>query len=894
MTTAWRLLIGPYFTQYPWYSHTTGTVVDLAYATTLSSAMTAGSTSNISLASGTSFPTSGGVWVGPVNFGEGWEYVVYSGKSSNTLTGIQRESSTIRDHNGAHASGSSVCVWYPITSDNGELSFTETMDETYSVITWTATISGFKFPQHVMRNNHIAIVQTNDAGAGWANYLIGFVDSPSATGDHTNNSPWSMTIRTVDVLLQAKVKPLRIGGLDLAKEGTATGSTPLVLAYDERATGDFTAAAPAFDASSTIDRNPKTLWIGERFMGHAITYPFPSADGTNDGGQKFNQIYVNPPPGVPNTLKWIELIQTNDTSPLQGIALNCADPTSGGDTYIWLLHSADTAEGDLIILCQDEAVFRQYNPLASPKVIYENYEFFRRMEPEGGELWLRLGELNLWLAHVAWGDKNGGIHHEDAPSPWSGPTVAAPGYDETLRYTHDNTVLANAAAYWEVTKTRTAGYKWNTHPDQYVAIELPGLGLKLTENITASVPGVGDLLKISDSAGPSSSGLPASGTLQDGDEQINYSSKTDEGVIVSARGANSTTAAIHDIDDIIYNVEGGVPSDAHLLSTIAWDRNGGSIVPSRFKMWRSVLQTPRSPEEDDWENDWVQIGTEITGNTAYNYTYAMSPSLRCRHIMITTDLMTVDPARARFNEIYATIDNSAYDTSLWLDNGVTAADVIRQLVINAGLNTAVVIDAGSTSQLYDQTTADDVAWAVITDLAEFAGCRLSVGRDSKITVGDDVFWETFPSSVDYTWGNNNAVDVQPALRNGIGASQVKVTWRTPDSTSKGTEVYPSGTGSGFGQVTETKELIYPNSSAAQTAAKKRYHLARYPYEFTVNTAVNVQYSRPGEVHNVTWQYNRAGLTVTRKCLAKAIEHKLKGGTWLEALHLIQIEREAEY
>lgn len=896
MTVAWRLLIGPYHRDYPWYTHDVGDTEDLAaIGTTLTTAMSAGSTSTIHVGSASDFAASGGVWIGPINSGEGWEYVRYGGKTSNTITTPVREPEATRDHSGTHGSGAVVRPWYPITNDNGELSITETMDETVSVITWQASISGFKFPQHAIRNNHIAIVQTKATGGSWANYLVGFVDSPSASGDHTNNSPWSITIRAVDVLLQGKVKPLRIGGLDLAKEGTATSSTPLVLAFDERASGDYTAAAPSFDASQAIDRNPKTLWIAERFMGTEIEYHFSTEDDENEGPEVFDQVYLNPPPGTPAGARWIQLLRAVSKGNFQDQALEVADSDiPDGHTFEQLLHNGEVTEEGFIILCENERIFRQLNPLASPDLLLEYPDIFRHVLVPGGQLWTRNGVISAWQANMIWGDGDGYINHEDAPEGHHySPTITPPNTGETMRYLYQESA-AHHADYWETGMVRSAGYKISHDNNQWIAIELPGLGLMFTESITATVPGIGDLLRISDSAGPSNSGLPASGRIQVGDEQIDYSAKADGGVIVSGRHVNFTVAAIHDKDDLIYIVEDGLLSDAHLLNSVGWRRYDGTIVPSRFKLYRSVLKEPRSPEEDGWGDDWIIVGSQVTGNTDSTWDYEMSPSLRCRHIMFTIDIMSVDPARVRLNEIVANVDKSAYDTSLWLDNGVCAGAVIARLVQLAGLNPDIVSDGGDTNQLYDQTTADDVAWSVITDLAEFAGCKLSVGRDSKIYVNDDTFWETSSLVVGPApWDATNTIDIQASLRNGISTSQQKLVWRTPDSSSKGTEVYPAND-SGFGQAIETQELIYLNAGAAQVAAKKRYILGRYPYEFTINVTTDISGTRPSEIYSVIWQYNKDALAVARKCLLRSLQHKLKNGRWSANLQLVQIEREAEY
>lgn len=129
----YRALVGPRFDHYDWTGLNAEATTSLDISSTLSSSLTASATS-IALASAVTFPTSGGVFVapGPNSSTQGWEYCRYTAKSGNSLTSVTRESSTTREHTGIHDSGAGAYFWYPITTDNGEISFSWSMNQMLS------------------------------------------------------------------------------------------------------------------------------------------------------------------------------------------------------------------------------------------------------------------------------------------------------------------------------------------------------------------------------------------------------------------------------------------------------------------------------------------------------------------------------------------------------------------------------------------------------------------------------------------------------------------------------------------------------------------------------------------------------------------------------------------
>ena len=78
-------------------------------------------------------------------------------------------------------------------------------------------------------------------------------------------------------------------------------------------------------------------------------------------------------------------------------------------------------------------------------------------------------------------------------------------------------------------------------------------------------------------------GIPTTGTLQIGNEQINYGGKTDTTINITARAVNGTTAAAHDSNDPVYLLDGGQATDAMLVKQIRWTRQGGPAAPASLQ-----------------------------------------------------------------------------------------------------------------------------------------------------------------------------------------------------------------------------------------------------------------------------------------------------------------------
>jgi len=654
-----RVYIGPYHLHYNWSGLNLGASFALGSATTTSGQVSGATT--LSIASATNYGTAGGVFVGPNGSGQAWEYEQFTARSGTTLT-VVRESTTDREHNGVHTNGASVYQFYPVTTNDGQLTISEEADENVSTITWRATISGVHAPQHVLRNGHIVVVTTSDDGGSYTIALVGFVDSPTISDDYKSIAEWTLNIvSSAQLVGEVEARGVRVGDADLADAGSASSVTELVLPYDERYSGDFTQASPDLSAASAIDNALSTLWIAEHFTGTDYWSNSPNSDPENGFDLAFAHIYINPPPAAGAGARFIEL-RVRTSTYVRGFALNAAN--GGAGVEIWIFNGpGDVADGGSIFLVEDEEVFSRLNPLAQSAATYENRTFFQNaITPTGGELWLRLGELNIWQSRVQWGDANGYINHEDAPSDvWSGPRLPVPAVGQTMRYiwTHSS---GTASTYWVTDYVRHAGYNIDDDDPMWIMTTLPGLGLKTAMPMTTSYPLSGDILTIN---GPddkySTDGLPSSGTLFIGDEKISYSSKTNQWVVVSGRGVGGTPTA-HSEGDEVYIMDGSVPTDAYLVGGIGWTRNG-TIYPKWCKVYTSsIIDNVRTPDNDDYAVDWT-LQDNVTNNASNNY-FTTLTSTRVKHILIEIMSMTTDPARPRLNEINALVDSSLHNPAL--------------------------------------------------------------------------------------------------------------------------------------------------------------------------------------------------------------------------------------
>lgn len=879
-----RVFVGPHYSHYDWSTLSLGQTGAPGSDTTTTSMVNSSSTS-VNVAQPSFFPNTGGVFIGPNGLGEAWEYCQFTGKSGSSLTGLVREQIIGTEHNGSHTTGAAIRWWWPLTND-GTLHIAETLDDTLGVTTWTATLQGALFPTAALRNGHICLIQTRTATTGvWTTALIGFLNQPSVEDEASKEARWNVNIVSIaSILEKTRVDGVRVGELNAAALGSASASSVLTIPFDERYHGEYTAATPDLEAQSAIDNKLNSLWVSEMFHG-SDNLPAMNSDPENNHDLKFSQIYVNPPIGT-QIPRWFELTLV----PSGNVAGHALFAANGGSSYTsWLFGGPGVVAAESrFIFTEDIDLFQQWNPLANYAAIYENADFFNYLPPTGGEIWVRLGQLNSWRSRVRWGNGNGNINHPDAPNQnWSGPTVAVPTEGETMRYIYTPAgTPTQAADYWVTDMVHYAGYQLDKDNESWFMVSLPGMGLLLEVNISSTVPGPGALLRITDaSENPNTGGLDATGTLMIGSEQISYSSKNDNGVIVSARGVGGTTAAAHTKGDAVYVVSGSIATDAPAISRIelAWN---GSIIGKNYLMYTSKLPTdPRQPGAANWLDDWTGFNTLVnnTSNPQINY---ISPSQRIKHVLVVFQQMSTDPARARLAELRAILDETKYGANAALPANTVAGTLITQILLDAGIPATAISHSGTPALNQVQTAADN-AWLVVADYADFAGCKVTVARDSKISITPSTLWSSAQTPT-FTWDRSSARKIKKSWNDGEGVSQVVLPWRTPANDAEGIARYPD-TQMAIGSPYEFNQTLYSGEAAALISAQRRYYVLRYPATVLVDSAANQLAQRPGAIHQVNWQTTFDHAILNRPYVVIKTDHHVEKRVVTTAVELQQIE-----
>jgi hypothetical protein len=867
MTTwiQWRAFIGPRWRSASeagadlWTQIAAGTLTPQA-DTTLAATMADGATS-ASLSAASTWPsTNGWAYVGPNGSGQAWEYISYATRSGNAISGITREASAGREHNGVHTSGAAARLFWPLTTDNGQLSISIEATGDLSAETWTAQIGGVQIPPVAIRNNHLVLIQTrSDPAAAWQVYLCGFIQQPRARDDYQRRGDWSISIVPAARLIgDTQIDGVRAGAIDLARHGSASGDAALANAYAELSSGDYIAADPGLQPGNVIDGDANTLWIGERVIGTPDNAGYISAFSA---GFFFSQIYINRRPGDTRPSRWIEYYCGNQTLAVSEIV----NGNKSAQTISF--NNFKPNFGDRIIICEDRATFEADHPLAKPARIFQvSSAWFDTLRISGDA-------LNFY-SFGNWGAR---------------PPAPLPG--QVIRYYY-TAGQSSWLSQYRVDYLDHAGYAIDDGTDPWLIVALPGLGLIIDADMTAGSPAAGATLRIVDEAGSATTGgLPSSGTIQIALEQISYSSKSAEGIVISARGAGGTTAAAHAKGDRIYVIDSsGTATDGQPIREITWRRRAGGSVPERFYLYRSGLETVRNPSQSGYGNDYESLAS-VSGHSAATYTITLSPPRRTRHVLLQFERMTTNPGRPRLNDLEAYINESAYSTATWISGTPSAAAMIAQVLINAGLPTQAITQSSGTAAITGFSTAKEKAWRVAVDLADYAGAWIAQGLNGLIDIQPNTRWTSSSLTPAATFTRSTAKAIEIAQVLDISISQVIVNWRTPDNSASGQEKYPA-TPLLIGAPVELDEAIFADAGAAQNAAKRRFLQGRYQYQIVIECAEGEPTIRPGAIYAIDWQFAEDMQPVTRTVIVTAVDHQISNGQLTTVLTCIQSERES--
>lgn len=888
-----RVFVGPAFTRADdaTYYDASGIVAGsnpavLVTQTTLATTLANGATT-CTVTAAANLPAKGGVFIGPNGSGQGWEYVPYTGRDGAQLSGLVREAAAQREHSGVHSAGAVVRPFIEFVGNDGKLRVSHMSDDAMVSSRWTAEISGIGAPQVALRPFHLAVIQVRTApNAPWQVHLVGYLDRSSIRDDYRRAGEWTARIVSLaDVLGKIQVQGVRVGDFDAAAHATAQSSAPLASPHKERHSGDYRAAAPSF-APDNVLSDEDTIWIADEYVG--------TPEPVSLSYQGFTQIYINPPATLNQGHKWIEWINRNIAASNLWIYRTSTDETFSVD-----LTDIDLEDGERAALVADPAKYAEMNPQSEARIldVRESNDpyFLDHFDPAGGAVgWAYQDNLS---DVVMWGNQTTKPPGWDS-SDWSGPPLPAPKPDETMRYLPNATPTGQSRDVWAVGRVQSPGYQIKDDGDDaWLYIELPGMQLALADDITASEPGAGDVIRVVDaSGGPSTDGLPAAGTLVIGDEQITYTAKTAarDGVVVAQRGANGTAAAAHSAGDAIFirHVWGGrtMITDALPIDRTVWVRRGGGIYPAKFTLRWSAL-VAASPAETRHEGDYEEIRV-VSGHIGSTYEWDHQAGFRARSFVFEFERMNVDPARPRMNRVKMLVDKTDFDATRWLASGQTVGQLISRIAQNAGIAANRISVGAGTLATEGFATAIDNAWAVMVSAAEMGGAYVEATADGRVSILPDGYWTNVLESIpiSYAWTRANAAEVELVKNAGGTVSQVRLHWQTPDGATVGEVRYPT-TPDPIGRIVDLGPYYYADEGAAELSARKRYWMTRYPFEWMIVPAEGDLDILPRRAHSVTWQLDPSEQPVERVILVRQVDHIVQNNVLETVIFGTQVDRE---
>lgn len=886
----WRIFVGPRYVPLS-HTYTSAWWTLNTDQTTLTATLADGATTaTIATITTANWPAPAGAWIGPNGNGQAWEYIEYTGRTTTSLTGLQRESSTTREHNGVHSSGAAVCAWWSITTDNGALRLSEQIDAALTAIIWQADVSGLRAPQPALRDGHAVIIQTRDnENTTWTTLLRGFVKNVQIRDDASRRAEWSFSIVSPAAAIQDHRAPgLRVGDFSIAKSATTTTSTVLVDPRRESQSGDFTAAAPDLTGKSAVDEDADTLWIAETVVGAPET-----ASNAPSGYSSFaSKLRINRWPGETEKSRYIEWRFPAGSF---GDATLCSatNNQNGENQSVVQFNDISTTAGQRVILCEDEDTFNRLNPLAADADLREiGSAFFDGLDLASDAIAIYDAALNGWSETVAWGDidnqphwENFGEGDDDGGNLMTGTNpCTAPLPGQVIRFLYTSGA-SETSDHFYTDYLEYAGYIIGQGTAPYIALKLPEIGLALDADITSSVPAAASRLYIADLSGAASTiGLTATGTIQIGLEQITYTDRTVDSVLVSARGANGTTAAAHLAGDAVQVVYSGEAMAAPLLDRLEWER-AQTPAPTQFVVYATNQADPRTPADASWTDDWTALAT-VTGHSALTYSLSLGPA-RWRHILIKFERMGANPARPRLNELRLVLSPDGYSGAVAMD-AAGADDVIEAILTGASYNGAGLTKTGG--QTVDGVTTDNQenAWRVILSMAQYANALIDVKRDATIEIDQNPYSAgTLTSAI--TWTDATAATIETLQQPQTLIAQIRQPWRTPDASESGEARYPT-TPNAAGEIVTLEEILFADGTTAQAAAMRAYIMQRYPTTWAIQCAEDQPTYRPGAICRIQWQIDSTMQQVDRLVIVTAADHEIANGIWTTVLRCRQVDR----
>lgn len=924
----WRARVGPRWrpqdhpAHFDWTAYEAGQA-DIFTGDKITTAAATSATTTIPVVSTSGLGSKGGSWIGDSGTPGGpWSYIEYTGITGTTLTGVTWEIAT-NEYAQSHNAGEKIRQWWSLDGKAlAEMTIDRKANSNLSAATWTVSIRGLFFPQPALRRGHLIVIQTRPHMTGsYTTKIVGWITSVQMSQNKRRRGEWTIQIADITAMINDRtVEAKRIGGLDVGPQSSASGAQALSFAYKEAYSFDYTAAAPNLEAGSVVDGDSSTLWISEQVIG---TYQWNTSNNDpmrDPYGPLIKTICLRRPAGY--DVVGYRFIELQAQSPLQDTWLCFHD---AGMNVLLDIGEPDYDPGQRCIIVENEDLYKRENPIDTSRLILEipDVTWWNNIDPTAVMIGLLRANDPFWSHMVAVGNiLTLGYTHVVGPTElwsdpdypghlyWTGPAIPALDFGQYAVYEPGSSASTTPADYWRVDERGAPGYEvgeWSTGSDEtpnqgqlnppHLLIELPTIDLFLKNASSGALdPGVGETLEIVTADGVNTTaGLPSSGTLQIGQEQITYSALDGKtGVVVSGRLVGGTGPAAHAAGDQIMLVVDGVATAAMPIEKIRMVRQQNTlltaIIPRAFEVYYTRRVDARDPFEPNWTYDW-DGPVSVTTNDLLDWSHPFSPSERVLKFCIVFYKMSTDPARARLNEFHAYLDQSLYDGEA-VASPAPAGDIIRAILEDAGVPAgAITVEAGL-PDVDAANTAKGSGWAVAASFADYVGARIEVSLDSRITVGPNTNI-TAAGSPDRSWDMTGAQEIRPKWDLAPKISQTKLTWYD-SSGNKREAVYPATADAYGSDPMEAGPMVLASSTAAAFMAQRLYMMARYPASVDLDVPNGDPDIAPLELHRVEWTLDSAHADLDRHYIVAGATHTMRPGrTWQTSLTLQQIDIENE-
>lgn len=857
------------------------------------------------------FPNIGGIWISN-------EYMEYGSKTATSFDDLVRTAPV------AHGPPESVKLWWGPIKHSG-ITFTKRSLSNYAVTDWTAEIRAMHVPPQVVASAdgyyHSVLVEGRaDHVSDWELVFHGWIEMPAYTddGQHVRIADFSV-VSISEPLNQHLTKSLTTGEIDLAAGSSADANRYLQHSWKERDSGELLTAVPKLDESSAIDRDPLTIYISDQMVGTSKYTSSPNDphvlwDNKLNIWTQFviSHIYLQSPTGyLTEGYRFIELT----IIPQPGGEARVRDHVLRSETNVLDVFcdigGQTLKAADKIILCESQTLWEEQWPTNDAVLIVELDFDWDDIAIAGDSIaFQRLHGDEEWSHGVSWGTGITGrvVASSSSETPdwkWDRtiedtPFVSAPSAGEAIAYNYKGTDGLNTSVipkdYWELDDNPVIAH----FPDDYtrdqkefsIMLTLPQMQLTLAENITAAVPGNGAALKISNGVEVTNQGLDASGTIQIGSEQITYSSKTPDGsILVSARGANSTTPTSHLAGTPVQILDNGIMSDAFRINEIRIGWRAGAPYGWGIHTYATAWPQQRRPGTPNFADDWTYLGY-ITGGTALTdlgnnidgYVISAADD-RYSHVMFLIEKMSVDPGRVKISEIWVDPSDSTYDSHVWeADPDPIAHQVYNKLINDGGMHTSKIILWVTSPKIIGYTTETSNCFDVCSDMADFGSFGLNVFRDGEIETTYYTVWnlDWGISSKTWTRANANNIAISPEREKIDG---VEILWRNYSDPTENSEIYPSGTDQRLTKTIGPVTLL--DQTAATNYAQRAYKLYSKPATIILETDEDILDNYPNEVHSLSWEFLDEPIT-TIDAVVESIDHYFEGTRFRSVVNLRRI------